>query len=88
MTGDAADTRMRVRKLEGCSMPDVVVAGFARSPFHLAGKGALARTRPDDLAGAVVRGLVERTGVDVSAIEDLVVGCAFPKASRASTSRV
>ncbi|WP_026166800.1 thiolase family protein [Novosphingobium nitrogenifigens] len=60
-------------------MPDVVVAGFARSPFHLAGKGALARTRPDDLAGAVVRGLVERTGVDVSAIEDLVVGCAFPE---------
>ncbi|EGD58420.1 acetyl-CoA acetyltransferase [Novosphingobium nitrogenifigens DSM 19370] len=68
-----------MRKLEGCSMPDVVVAGFARSPFHLAGKGALARTRPDDLAGAVVRGLVERTGVDVSAIEDLVVGCAFPE---------
>jgi acetyl-CoA acyltransferase len=60
-------------------MPNVVVAGYARSPFHLAGKGALARTRPDDLAAAVVRGLVERTGVDVAAIEDLVVGCAFPE---------
>ena len=25
--------------------PDIVIAGFARSPFHLAGKGALARTQ-------------------------------------------
>ena len=60
-------------------MTSVVIAGDARSPFHLAGKGALARTRPDDLAAAVVRALVERTGVDPSAIEDLVLGCAFPE---------
>jgi acetyl-CoA acyltransferase len=60
-------------------MPNVVIAGYARSPFHLAGKGALARTRPDDLAAAVVRALVERTGVDATAIEDLIVGCAFPE---------
>ncbi len=60
-------------------MTSVVIAGYARSPFHLAGKGALARTRPDDLAAAVVRALVERTGVDPSAIEDLVLGCAFPE---------
>jgi acetyl-CoA acyltransferase len=39
----------------------------------------LARTRPDDLAGAVVCALVERTGIDPSAIEDLVLGCAFPE---------
>jgi len=60
-------------------MPEIVIAGFARSPFHLAGKGALARTRPDDLAAAVVHSLVERTGIDPSAIEDLVLGCAFPE---------
>jgi acetyl-CoA acyltransferase len=60
-------------------MPNVVIAGYARSPFHLAGKGALARTRPDDLAAAVVRALVERTGIDPAAIEDLIVGCAFPE---------
>ncbi|WP_068079944.1 thiolase family protein [Novosphingobium rosa] len=58
---------------------DVVIAGYARSPFHLAGKGALARTRPDDLAAAVVRALVERTGIDAAALEDLVLGCAFPE---------
>jgi acetyl-CoA acyltransferase len=60
-------------------MPGIVIAGYARSPFHLAGKGALARTRPDDLAAAVVRALVARTGIDPSAIEDLIVGCAFPE---------
>ena len=60
-------------------MPNIVIAGYARSPFHLAGKGALARTRPDDLAAAVVRALVERTGIDPAAIEDLIVGCAFPE---------
>lgn len=60
-------------------MRDVVIAGYARSPFQLAGKGALARTRPDDLAAAVVRALVERSGIDPARIEDLVLGCAFPE---------
>lgn len=60
-------------------MQSVVIAGYARSPFHLAGKGALARVRPDDLAAQVVRGLVDRTGVDPALLEDLVMGCAFPE---------
>ncbi|QJU58073.1 thiolase family protein [Sphingomonas sp. AP4-R1] len=60
-------------------MRDVVIAGYARSPFHLAGKGALARVRPDDLAAQVVRGLIAKTGVDASDIEDIIVGCAFPE---------
>jgi acetyl-CoA acyltransferase len=60
-------------------MRDVVIAGYARSPFHLAGKGALARVRPDDLAAQVVRGLIAKTDVDASDIEDIIVGCAFPE---------
>lgn len=60
-------------------MRDVVIAGYARSPFHLAGKGALARVRPDDLAAQVVRALVTRTGVEPQDIEDLLIGCAFPE---------
>ena len=58
---------------------NIVIAGYARSPFHFAGKGALARVRPDDLAASVVRGLIERTGVKPEDIEDLIVGCAFPE---------
>lgn len=60
-------------------MTDVVIAGYARSPFHPASKGALAKVRPDDLAAQVVKGLVERTGVDTAKIEDLALGCAFPE---------
>lgn len=57
----------------------VVIAGYARSPFHFAKKGELTRARPDELAAQVVRGLLDKTGVDPAGIEDLIVGCAFPE---------
>ena len=60
-------------------MTPVVIAGYARSPFHFARKGELAKVRPDELAAQTVAALVERTGVDPAAIEDLIVGCAFPE---------
>lgn len=60
-------------------MSNAVIVGYARSPFHFAGKGALACLRPDDLAAQVIRGLLERTKVDPSGIEDVIVGCAFPE---------
>ncbi len=60
-------------------MTNVVIAGYARSPFHFATKGGLARVRPDDLAAQVVRALIERTKVAPEDIEDLILGCAFPE---------
>jgi acetyl-CoA acyltransferase len=60
-------------------MVSVVIAGYARSPFTLAKKGALARVRPDDMAAAVIRGLIEKTGVNPADIEDIIVGAAFPE---------
>ena len=42
-------------------MKNVVIAGYARSPFTLANRGALAKVRPDELVGQVVKGLVEKT---------------------------
>lgn len=60
-------------------MTEVVIAGYARSPFHLAGKGELARVRPDDLAAQTIRGLIEKTNVDPAKIEDIILGCAFPE---------
>lgn len=60
-------------------MRNVVIAGYARSPFTLANKGELTKVRPDDMAAAVVKALVERTGIDPKEIEDLIVGCAFPE---------
>lgn len=63
-------------------MPTAVIAGYARSPFHLANKGELARVRPDDLAAQVIRGLIAKTGVKPEDIEDIVLGCAFPEAEQ------
>ena len=60
-------------------MTNAVIAGYARSPFQLAGKGELARVRPDDLAAQVIRGLIEKSRVKVDDIEDIVLGCAFPE---------
>lgn len=60
-------------------MTNVVIAGYVRSPFTLAKKGGLARVRADDMAAAVVRGLIEKTGVKPADIEDIIVGSAFPE---------
>ncbi|GAA0319540.1 acetyl-CoA C-acetyltransferase [Sphingomonas oligophenolica] len=38
-------------------------------------KGALAGVHPADLGAAVLNALVDRTGVDPAAIEDVIVGC-------------
>lgn len=59
-------------------MPDrtgaVLVAGV-RTPFGRHG-GALGAVRPDDLAATVVRAAVERTGVDPSEVDEVILGCA------------
>jgi 3-oxoadipyl-CoA thiolase len=38
--------------------------------------GALSSLRPDDLAAAVVKAIVERTGVDPASVDDVIMGCA------------
>lgn len=60
-------------------MTNVVIAAYQRSPFTPAGKGALTRTRPDDLLAQVIRQVLKKTGVPGEEIEDLIVGCAFPE---------
>jgi len=57
----------------------VVIAGYVRSPLTPANKGELAKVRPDEIARQVIRGLVERTGVDVDDVEDLLLGCSSPE---------
>jgi acetyl-CoA acyltransferase len=60
-------------------MKNVVIAGYCRSPFTPAHKGRLIKVRPDDLAAQVVKGLINKTGVNPHDIEDLILGCAFPE---------
>ena len=65
-------------------MTQAVIAGYARTPFHFARKGLLTGVRPDDLAAIAIRGLIDRTGVDPSLIEDVLLGCAYPEAEQGS----
>jgi acetyl-CoA acyltransferase len=63
-------------------MNSAVICGYARSPFTLSHKGLLASVRPDYLVAQVVRGLIAKTAINPSDIEDLILGCAFPEAEQ------
>jgi acetyl-CoA acetyltransferase family protein len=56
-------------------MQEAVILDAVRTPIGRYG-GALASMRPDDLAALVIRAVVERAGVKVEDIEDVVFGCA------------
>jgi len=60
-------------------MTGIFIVDYARSPFTQAYKGALAGTRPDDLAASVVKSLLARHSFDLAEIEDVILGCAFPE---------
>ena len=51
-----------------------ILAGV-RTPIGRAG-GALAEVRPDDLAAGAIRALVERAGLPIDRIDDVILGCA------------
>ncbi len=66
------------------TLKETVIAGYVRTPFHFAKKGALIGIRPDDLAAVAIEGLIDRTGIDPKLIEDVLMGCAYPEAEQGS----
>ncbi|HSJ64790.1 MAG TPA: acetyl-CoA C-acyltransferase [Gemmatimonadaceae bacterium] len=56
-------------------MKEAWIIDAVRTPIGRHG-GALARVRPDDLAAAAITALLQRTGIDPAAIEDVILGCA------------
>ena len=61
---------------------DTFIIDGLRSPIGLK-NGNLVGMRPDDLASAVVKGLLNRnTSIESKNIEDIVIGCAFPEGSQ------
>ena len=62
---------------------DAFVVAATRMPIGKAPKGAFRTVRPDDLLVAAIRSVVAKVpSLDPSAIEDAVVGCAFPEAEQ------
>lgn len=55
-------------------MPEAYLVEAVRSPVGKRG-GALAETHSADLAGHVLSALVERSGVDPAAVDDVILGC-------------
>ncbi|HIN02251.1 MAG TPA: thiolase family protein [Candidatus Marinimicrobia bacterium] len=55
-------------------MKEVVIIDAVRSPIGRIG-GSLSSVRPDDLLADVLKGLVDRTGIDPVLIEDVYAGC-------------
>jgi acetyl-CoA acyltransferase len=62
---------------------DAYVVAAARTPVGKAPRGALRLIRPDDLLVAAIRAALARVpSLDAAAIEDAVIGCAFPEAEQ------
>src|SRR6266702_2543989 len=55
-------------------MGEAFIVGAVRSPLGKK-KGKLAALHPTDLLGAVLKGLLERTGVDPLKVDDVIGGC-------------
>ena len=63
-------------------MKEAVIVSAVRTAVGKAPKGTLRNTRPDDLGAAAIKEAVSRSGVDVSLIDDVIMGCAFPEAEQ------
>jgi len=63
-------------------MKEAVIVSAVRTAVGKAPKGTLKNTRPDDLGATAIKEAVTRSGVDVSLIDDVIMGCAFPEAEQ------
>src|SRR5579864_1749410 len=61
-------------------MAEAVIVSAVRTPVGRAPKGALATTRPDDLAATALLGALERVpNLEKGQIDDVILGCAQPE---------
>jgi len=60
-------------------MKTAYILAAYRTPGCRANKGGFKDMRPDDLAAAAIKGLIERTSIDPMRIDDVLIGCAFPE---------
>jgi len=59
---------------------DAYIVAATRTPVGKAPRGMFRNTRPDDMLAHVLRSVVAQApGIDVSRIEDAIIGCAMPE---------
>jgi acetyl-CoA acyltransferase len=64
-------------------MKNAVIVSAVRTAVGKAPRGSLRNTRPDELAAEAIKAAVARAeGLEKQAIEDVIMGCAFPEAEQ------
>ena len=64
-------------------MTSAVIVSAARTAVGKAPRGTLRTTRPEEMAAATVRAVLERApAVDAADIDDVILGCAMPEAEQ------
>jgi acetyl-CoA acyltransferase len=64
-------------------MREAVIVSAVRTAVGRAPRGSLRNTRPDDMAGWVVKEALNRApGLKPEEVDDLVIGCSFPEAEQ------
>jgi len=63
-------------------MREAVIVATARTPIGKAYRGAFNNTEAATLGGHAVRHAVERAGVDLGEIDDVIMGCAMPQGTQ------
>ena len=64
-------------------MTSAVIVSAARTAIGKAPRGTLRTTRPEEMAAAAVRAVLERApAVDAADIDDVILGCAMPEAEQ------
>jgi acetyl-CoA acyltransferase len=64
-------------------MQDAVIVSAVRTAVGKAPKGTLSVMRPDELAATAIKGALERVPqLEVSSIDDVILGCAMPEAEQ------
>jgi acetyl-CoA C-acetyltransferase len=65
-------------------MTQAVIVSTARTPLAKSWRGAFNMTHGATLGGHAVKAAVERAGIEASAIEDVLIGCATPEGATGS----
>ena len=65
------------------NIQDAYIVAATRTPVGKAPRGMFRNTRPDEMLAHVLRNVVDQApGIDVSRIDDVIVGCAMPEAEQ------
>src|SRR5882672_12808456 len=58
---------------------DAVIVSTARTPLAKSWRGALNMTHGATMGGHVVKHAIERAGIEMGEVEDVLMGCAYPE---------